>query len=183
MQNTVLRMLVALMCILAACADVMPVQDFDLQRMGGKWYTVGFATNAAWFVNHKDKMKVGTANFVPTADGDIELNHAHVKDDGTCWRMNHLAKKTDTPGRFTFYSQKWNNDNDVRVVDVNYDSYALLHTIKTRDGVSEVLNQLYTRTTDVSADLQQKFLDFSLQTGVLAENVAMLPSAAECTED
>ena len=25
--------------------------------------------------------------------------------DGTCWRMTHLAKKTETPGRFTFRSQ------------------------------------------------------------------------------
>lgn len=25
--------------------------------------------------------------------------------DGSCWRMTHLAKKTDTPGRFTFRSQ------------------------------------------------------------------------------
>lgn len=33
----------------------------------------------------------------------------------------------------------------MRVVDVVYDDYALVHTIKTKDGVSEVLNQLYSK--------------------------------------
>lgn len=37
----------------------------------------------------------------------------------------------------------WNNDNDMRIVDVVYDEYALVHTIKTKNGVSEVLNKLY----------------------------------------
>lgn len=94
-------------------------------------------------------------------------------DDGSCWRMTHLAKKTDTPGRFTFHSQGeyehtptrgsparryssltclfllssvWDNDNDMRIVDVVYDNYALVHTIKTKDGVSEVLNKLYSKS-------------------------------------
>ncbi|KAJ0059639.1 hypothetical protein NL108_009149, partial [Boleophthalmus pectinirostris] len=111
--------------------------------MAGKWYIVGFATNSQWFVSHKDSMKMGTSIMTPTDIGDIDLNYANLNSDGSCWRMTHLAKKTDTPGRFTFHSQRWNNDNDMRVVDVIYDDYALIHTIKTKDGVSEVLNKLY----------------------------------------
>lgn len=85
--------------------------------------------------------------------------------------MTHLAKKTDTPGRFTFHSQGelnthfhppepqsssrlihlfpfsvWNNDNDMRIVDAVYDEYALVHTIKTKEGVSQVLNKLYSKS-------------------------------------
>ncbi|XP_031138103.1 lipocalin-like [Sander lucioperca] len=182
MRNTLLRMLAALMCVLAACADVTPVQDFDLQKMAGKWYVVGFATNAPWFVNHKAGMKMGTAVLVPTAGGDMDLSYANLNADGTCWRMTHLAKKTDTPGRFTFHSQVWNNDNDMRIVDVLYNEYALVHTIKTKDGVSEVLNKLYSRTTEASAALQQKFTQFSLETGILADNIAIFPQNAECPE-
>lgn len=33
----------------------------------------------------------------------------------------------------------------MRFVDVLYDNYALVHTIKTKDGVSEVLNKLYSK--------------------------------------
>uniref|UniRef100_A0A3B3ZE41 Lipocalin/cytosolic fatty-acid binding domain-containing protein n=1 Tax=Periophthalmus magnuspinnatus TaxID=409849 RepID=A0A3B3ZE41_9GOBI len=86
-----------------------------------------------------------------------------------------LAKKTDTPGRFIFHSHVWNDDNDMRIVEVVYDNYALAHTIKTKNGVQLVLNKLYSRTTQASNDLQQKFRQFSLDTGVLAENILILP--------
>lgn len=181
MRNTLLRMLGALMCVLGACAEVTPVQDFDLEKMAGKWYIVGFATNAQWFVNNKAGMKIGTAMIVPTG-GDLDLAYANLNADGTCWRMTHLAKKTDTPGRFTFHSQIWNNDNDMQIVDVAYDNYALVHTVKTKDGVSEVLNKLYSRTPEARADLQLKFTQLSLETGILADNVAILPQNGECPD-
>ncbi|XP_034415937.1 prostaglandin D2 synthase b, tandem duplicate 1 [Cyclopterus lumpus] len=181
MRNTLLRMLGALMCVLAACAEVVPLQDFDLEKMAGKWYIVGFATNAQWFVDNKTGMKTGTAMLVPTG-GDLDLTYANLNADGTCWRTTHLAKKTVTPGHFTFRSQIWNNDNDMRIVDVAYDDYALVHTVKTKDGVSEVLNKLYSRTPEASAVLQQKFSQLSLETGILPDNVVILPQNGECPE-
>lgn len=96
--------------------------------------------------------------------------------------MTHLAKKTDTPGRFTFHSQVWNNDNDMRIVDVVYDDYAVIHTIKTKDGESEVLNKLYSRAPEVNVNLQQKFTQFSNETGILPDNIVILPKSAECPE-
>ncbi|XP_044060901.1 lipocalin-like [Siniperca chuatsi] len=71
---------------------------------GGNNCIVGFATNAQWFVDHKADMKIGTAVIMPTAGGDLDLSYANLNTDGTCWRMTHLAKKTDTPGRFIFSS-------------------------------------------------------------------------------
>ncbi|KAM3593744.1 uncharacterized protein V6R79_020682 [Siganus canaliculatus] len=182
MRNALLRMLTTLMCVLAACADVQPVKDFDLSQMTGKWYLVGFATNADWFVQSKASMKIGTAMFAPTEGGDLDLSYANLNDNGGCWRMSHLARKTETPGRFTFRSQAWNNENDMRIVDVVYNDYALVHTIKTKDGVSEVLNKLYSRTPDTSETLKQKFQQFSAETGVEADNIVILPKNAECPE-
>merc|ERR1712035_223281 len=183
MRSTLLRMLAALMCSLAACAEITPVADFDPQKMAGKWYMVGFATNALWFVNHKAGMKVGTAMLVPTEVGDLDLAYATLNADGTCWRMTHLARKTDTPGRFTFHSQVWNNDNDMRIADVQYDQYAVVHTIKTKDGVSEVLNKLYSRTPEISVNLQEKFRQFALGTGIDDDNIVILAKNSECPEE
>uniref|UniRef100_A0A1A7YX08 Lipocalin/cytosolic fatty-acid binding domain-containing protein n=1 Tax=Iconisemion striatum TaxID=60296 RepID=A0A1A7YX08_9TELE len=179
MRTTVL---IALACVLSVCAAVTPVQDFSLERIAGKWYMVGFATNAEWFVNHKESMKVGTAMFVPTEIGDLDMSYANLNADGTCWRMTHLAKKTDTLGRFFFHSQKWNNDNDMSFIDVVYDNYALSYTVKTKEGVSEVLIKLYSRTPETSADLQQKFTQYSQTAGILPENIAILPKNTECPE-
>ncbi|CAB1424772.1 unnamed protein product [Pleuronectes platessa] len=180
MSNSLLKMLGTLMCVLAACAQVVPVKDFNLEKMTGKWFIVGFATNAPWFVNHKAGMKVGTAIFAPTTEGDLDLSYANLNADGSCWRMTHLAHKTETPGRFTFHSQVWNNENDMRIVEVQYEEYALVHTIKTKEGVSEVLNKLYSRTQVASASQRERFTKFSEETGILTDNIVILPENAEC---
>lgn len=100
-------------------------------------------------------------------------------------------------------SAAWQNKNDIRVVDIVYDDYAVFHTIQTKDGVTEVLNNLYSksvishttalyvdssflvkvnaphsvlsaRSPEPNATLQQKFTQFSLETGILPENIVLL---------
>ncbi|KAL6462904.1 hypothetical protein MHYP_G00293260 [Metynnis hypsauchen] len=63
----------------------------------------------------------------------------------------------------------------MRMFDVKPDEFVLVHTIKTKGGVSEVLNHLYGRTKDLSADLKKRFQEFSLKTGVKCENIVILP--------
>ncbi|KAM9826951.1 lipocalin-like [Neosynchiropus ocellatus] len=182
-MKTLLSLMAALLCVLAArAAPAAPMADFSLEKMAGKWYVPGFATNAAWFVNHKDKMKMGVLTIKNTEDGNMDLSHANLNADGTCWRMSQLANKTDTPGRFTFFSQVWNNDNDMNVVDAVYDQYALVATIKTKNGVSEVLTALYSRTPETSADVQEKFTNLAIVEGVQPENIAMLQFIGECQD-
>ncbi|XP_047462498.1 palmitoyltransferase ZDHHC23-A-like [Mugil cephalus] len=148
--------------------------------MTGKWYVIGFATNAQWFVTRKATMKMGTTTFTPTLTEDLEMSYAAVNSDGSCWRMNNLAKKTDTPGRFTYISERWGNVNDMSVVSVTYDEYALIHTIKTKSGEQTIVNKLYGRAQDLSAEVMEKFRQFSVETGVLPENIVFLPKNAEC---
>ncbi|XP_034058208.1 lipocalin-like [Gymnodraco acuticeps] len=179
MRNT-LMMLVALMCALTVCADITPAADFDLQKMSGKWYTVAITSNAQWFVNSMAGMKTLTAVFVPTEGGDMDLNYASLKDDGSCYRATRIVRKTETPGRFTFHSQLRNNDNVMTFVEVVYDDYALVHTIKTKEEVSEAFITVYSRTTEFSEVVQQKFTQLVLEAGVLPDNAIILPQNAEC---
>lgn len=44
--------------------------------MAGKWYLVGFASNAEWFVNKKAEMKMGTVMMTPTAEGHLNFSLA-----------------------------------------------------------------------------------------------------------
>ncbi|KAM3869204.1 lipocalin-like [Diretmus argenteus] len=175
-----LRMLGAMLCSLMVASEVLPQDNFNLQGVAGKWYLIGFATNAQWFINHRASMKMGTAMLAPTADGDLDMSYASLNADGSCWRMNHLAKRTEVPGKFTFKSERWSNENDMRVVDVKYDEYALIHTIKTKGSVSTVLNKLYGRGLDLRPELLEKFKQFSLDTGILRDNIAILPKNDEC---
>ncbi|XP_042287039.1 lipocalin-like isoform X1 [Thunnus thynnus] len=179
-MTLLLTVLGALLCSLTVSSEVTPQRDFNLQGMAGKWYLIGFATNAQWFVSRKGSMKMGTAMLTPTADGDLDISYSSLSSDGSCWRMNNLAKKSDVPGKFTYTSERWGNENDMRMVEIKYDEYALTHTIKTKGGDPTVVNKLYGRGVDLSAELLEKFRQFSLETGILPENIAILPKNAEC---
>ncbi|CAL8267485.1 unnamed protein product [Merluccius merluccius] len=175
MATAWLSVLGTLLCSLLVTSDVVPQDNFNLQAVAGKWYLIGFATNAQWFVDHRANMRMGTAMLTPTAAGDLQMSYASLRSDASCWRMGHLAKKTDVPGKFTFKSERMDNDNDMRVVDVKYDEYALIYNLKTKGGVSSVLNKLYGRETQLSPQLLEKFRQFSLENGILPENIAVLP--------
>ncbi|XP_053268426.1 lipocalin [Pleuronectes platessa] len=176
MMNSLLMKLGTLMCVLAVHADVMPAKDFDMEKMAGKWYIVGSASNAKWFVDSKEEHKLSTHIFKPSHDGHMDLVYVHNGPNGTCSNLTFHTKKTDTPGRFTYHSDIWNNDNDMRIVEVQYEEYALVHTIKTAsDNSTHVLNNLLSRTNETSAVLQEKFSKFSNETGVLPENLIFLP--------
>ncbi|XP_042355047.1 lipocalin-like [Plectropomus leopardus] len=170
----------ALLCSWTVSSEVVPQADFNLQGMAGKWYLIGFASNAEWFVNHKATMKMGTAMMTPTADGDLDISYASRKSDDTCWRLNNLAKKTETPGRFTYTSERWGQEFDMRMVDVKYDEYALTHTVKTKGTDPTIITKLYGRGVTLSPEVLENFRQFSLGTGILPENISFLPHIAEC---
>ncbi|KAK9536689.1 hypothetical protein VZT92_006452 [Zoarces viviparus] len=175
-----LTLLGALLCSLTVSSEVVPQADFDVQGIAGKWYLLGFATNAKWFVNSRASMKMATAMVTPTADGELDLSYSSLKSDGSCWRMNNVAKKTDVAGKFTYRGR--GGMKEVYMVDVKCDEYALVHTTKSKGstGNPTVVNKLFGRAVDLSADLLEKFRQFSLETGILPENIAFLPKNAEC---
>ncbi|CAM4546787.1 hypothetical protein PO909_026731 [Leuciscus waleckii] len=180
MPTTVLGLLGVLLCAVAVTSEVTPQTDFDIKGVAGKWYLIGFATNAEWFVTRKAHMKMGIAMLTPTDEGDLEMAYSSLKSDGQCWKMNHFAQKSDVPGIFSFRSDRWETDNHMVIVDVKYDEFALIHTVKTKAGSSTVLDKLYGRTPDLSQDVLDKFTAFSLEQGILPENIALLPKNDEC---
>ncbi|XP_076024572.1 lipocalin [Genypterus blacodes] len=179
-MTALLTVLGAFLCSLLVSSEVLPQADFNAQGMAGKWHLIGFATNAQWFVSRRGSMKMGTAEFTPTADGDLDVSYASLNPDGSCWRMQNLARKTVVPGKFTYRSESWGDDIDMRMVEVKYDEYALTHTITTKNGVSTTVNKLYGRVVDLGPDLLDKFRQFSSETGIMPENIAILPKNGEC---
>ncbi|XP_029003192.1 lipocalin-like [Betta splendens] len=182
MGRTLLRTLAVLLCVLTTCADDTP-KAFNLEKMAGRWFRVGMATNAEWFVKNKADMKMGTTVFAPTAEGNLELSSAILKDDGTCWRYSNLANKTDNPQRFVYHSKMWNNNNDMLIVEAVYDDYALISTNKTKGSESYVTTELLSRTQEARVALQQNFTQFSVLSGVLPENTVILAKNDECPEE
>ncbi|KAJ8278176.1 hypothetical protein GJAV_G00084750 [Gymnothorax javanicus] len=198
MMSIPLTLLGALVCAMNTHADVVPQKDFDLQKMAGKWYLTGFASNADWFTRRKSVMNFGTITMTPTATGNVTLSFASLTSNGSCWVATYLGEKTETPGRFTFYAARWKNENDMRIVDVKYDEYALIYTNRTtmvhtnktaedhphetKAGASEVLTNLYTRNAQPSPELEEAFQKFSKEALILPENIVTQQNMGECQE-
>ncbi|XP_077078243.1 lipocalin-like [Siphateles boraxobius] len=120
MTTTVLGLLGVLLCAAAVSSEVTPQTDFDIKGVAGKWYLIGFATNAEWFVTRKANMKMGIAMLTPTDEGDLEIAYSSLKADGTCWKMNYVAQKSDVPGVFSFGSDRKEEMIDMKCSVVVY---------------------------------------------------------------
>ncbi|XP_076868934.1 lipocalin-like [Brachyhypopomus gauderio] len=179
-MTTMLGVLAMVLWATVACADISPMANFNLDEMKGKWYSLGIATNADWFTTHKADMKIGTVQMVPTADGDLQMTLAFLRENGACFEKSILAKKTATSGCFFHHCDRWESDNNICVTDAKFDEFAIMHVAKTKNGQPSVLTKLYGRTTDLSKDVEEKFKKFSLESGIEAENILILPPNGEC---
>ncbi|PWA22634.1 hypothetical protein CCH79_00001932, partial [Gambusia affinis] len=173
-MTPLLVLLGAALCSLTMSTEIVPQADFNAQAARGKWYLIGFATNSRWFVNIKNRMKMGIATLEPTAEGDVDLSYSTLRADGSCWRKSHQVNKTDMPGKFRSVSERWGSTNDLIMVDVKYDDYALIYDVKTKLKVTKLVH-LYGRRNEVSPEVKEKFRQLALDAGILAENIVFLP--------
>ncbi|XP_063265973.1 prostaglandin-H2 D-isomerase isoform X1 [Prinia subflava] len=106
MQATLLSILgLALLGTLHA-QDSIPVQtDFQQDKLTGRWYSIGLASNSNWFKEKKHLMKMCTTIISTTAEGNLEVTSTYPKGD-ECVTRNSLYIKTEQPGRFSYTSPR-----------------------------------------------------------------------------
>uniref|UniRef100_A0A3P9BTZ1 Lipocalin-like n=1 Tax=Maylandia zebra TaxID=106582 RepID=A0A3P9BTZ1_9CICH len=160
---------VVLCSLMVSASEILPQADFDLQ-IAGKWYLTGMCSNSKWFVCRKASIKSGTVTLEPNEDGGFKASCSFPTDN--CWKIDVVASKTDVPGKFTYRVA-----TEIRVVDEKPDEYSLNHYINTGWNETYVENNLYGCSVDLSADVQEKFRQFSLQTDFLPENIFILPKS------
>ncbi|NWU69548.1 LIPO protein, partial [Pterocles burchelli] len=160
--------------------DSIPVQtDFQQDKFTGRWYSVGLASNSSWFKDKKQVMKMCTTIVSATADGNLEVTSTYPKGD-RCETRNSLYTRTEQPGRFSYTSQRWGSKHDIRVVETNYDEYALVATSISKNGGSFAMVLLYSRTKELSPERLERFTQFSKELGLTDDEILVLPQTGEC---
>uniref|UniRef100_A0A668TT58 Lipocalin/cytosolic fatty-acid binding domain-containing protein n=1 Tax=Oreochromis aureus TaxID=47969 RepID=A0A668TT58_OREAU len=171
---SLLTLLEVVLCsLMVSSSEILPQTDFDLQTIAGKWHHIGLATNAERIINHKDNENGHVCDY-PTTQWEFGFVIHHY--NGTCRKMEKVTNKTDVPGKFRHISRS----DQLLIVDVKYDEYTLTYSINTKGNETFFVNKIYRRSVDLSAEVQEKFKQFSLQTGVLPENIFILPKSDEC---
>uniref|UniRef100_A0A8B9RP71 Prostaglandin-H2 D-isomerase n=1 Tax=Accipiter nisus TaxID=211598 RepID=A0A8B9RP71_9AVES len=181
MHTTLLGVLGLVLLGALHAQDSIPVQtDFQQDKLTGRWYSIGLASNSNWFKEKKHLMKMCTTVISVTADGNLEVTSTYPKGD-QCEKRNSLYTKTEQPGRFSYSSPRWGSKHDIRVVETNYEEYALVATQISKSTGSSTMVLLYSRTKELSPERLERFTQFSREQGLTDEEILILPQTGRPT--
>ncbi|NXK32210.1 LIPO protein, partial [Piprites chloris] len=189
MQATLLSALgLALLGALHA-QDSIPIQpDFQQDKLTGRWYSIGLASNSNWFKEKRHLMKMCTTIISTTADGNLEVTstypkYGHGRGGDQCVTRNSLYTKMEQPGRFSYTSPRWGSKHDIRVVETNYEEYALVATQISKSTGPSTMVLLYSRTKELSPERLERFTQFSREQGLTDDEILILPQTDKCMAD
>ncbi|KFW82743.1 Lipocalin, partial [Manacus vitellinus] len=177
MQATLLSVLgLALLGVLHA-QDSIPIQaDFQQDKLTGRWYSIGLASNSNWFKEKRHLMKMCTTIISTTADGNLEVTSTYPKLD-KCQKFELLFQQSGQAGHYMAQEKR-----DLLVMETDYSHYAILHEAHHSETEPSTALQLLTREQDVSPQLLQKFMELVPTVGLTKDMLAILPESGECPE-
>ncbi|KFQ14460.1 Lipocalin, partial [Leptosomus discolor] len=116
--------------------DSIPLQsDFQQDKLVGKWYSIGLASNSDWFKEKKHLMKMCTTVISATADGNLEVTSTYPKYGR---RVGWVSQ-----GCYIYTNPRWGSKHDINVVETNYNEYALVATQISKSTGSSTMVLLY----------------------------------------
>ncbi|XP_041816309.1 prostaglandin D2 synthase a [Chelmon rostratus] len=178
MRTTVATVVMVMLCVMMARADVKPQRDFSLQKFAGKWYRVGLAYDSPSFAPYRDKIKASMGIVTALPNGNVNLTMWDATPLG-CQSKLYQYEKTNVAGTFTYFSTRHNMVKDITVVDTNYTDYALVlkHKVFNREYTQVAL---YGRSQSVRTNVIQRFKAFALSQGFSRDSILTPPPAENC---
>ncbi|XP_024418122.1 lipocalin-15 [Desmodus rotundus] len=173
MKPILLGRALALLWVSAACADVLVQPDFEAKKFSGLWYLVSMVSDCKVFEEKKDHLLMSSATVTATAGGNLSV-HMEVPRAEGCYQMDVEYLKVGSEGHFRVPALGF---LDVRVVDTDYHSFAVLYIYKELEGVLSTMVQLYSRTAEVIPRALRAFQDFYPTVGLQDDMMVMLPKS------
>ncbi|NXT68280.1 AMBP protein, partial [Chaetops frenatus] len=160
--------------------DIQVQENFEAERMFGKWFDVAIGTTCTWMKNYKDKFSVGTLVLGPgPSPNQISTASTRLRQ-GDCTQVSGEYQKTSTPGKYTYYNPKWDVSIQSYVLRTNYEEYAvILMKKKSSFGPSTTL-KLYGMSPELREDLIESFHQLALDMGIPEDSIFILANRGEC---
>ncbi|NWQ64043.1 LCN15 protein, partial [Neopipo cinnamomea] len=170
-------LVLALLCLLRAGAEVPVQPDFDTEKFAGMWYVTAAASNCSIFLKMKDGMKSSITAISFTPEGDLAMKLVWPLLD-KCQKFELLFQQSGQAGHYmgTCAQEK----RDLLVMETDYGHYAILHEVHHSETEPSTALQLLTREQDVSPQLLQKFTELIPTMGLTKDMLAILPKSGEC---
>ncbi|XP_016008602.2 lipocalin-15 [Rousettus aegyptiacus] len=177
MKSVLLGWVLALLWVPAAQADVLVQPDFDAKKFSGLWFVVSMVSDCKVFLGKKDHLLMSTRAVTATAEGNL---HVHMEFPGIegCNQVDAEYLKVGSEGHFRVPVLGY---LDVRVVDTDYSSFAVVYIYKELEGALSTMVQLYSRTQEASPQALKAFRDFYPTVGLPDDMMVLLPKSDACS--
>ncbi|XP_006163394.1 lipocalin-15 [Tupaia chinensis] len=176
MWPVLLSLGLALLWVSAVRAEVLVQPDFDAEKFSGLWYVVAMVSDCKVFEDKKDHLLMASSTIEATVEGNLGI-HMEFPGADSCKKVDAEYLKVGSEGHFRAPALGY---LDVRVVDTDYSSYAVVYIHKTLRGALSTLVQLYSRSPDTSPQAVKAFKDFYPTVGLPEDMMVMLPKSDAC---
>ncbi|NXD67566.1 LCN15 protein, partial [Eolophus roseicapillus] len=164
-------LVLVLLCVLRAAAEVPVQPGFDTQKFAGKWRFAATVSNCSLYLRMKDRMKspIVTVSFTP--EGDLAMKLA--------WPLLELLfQQSGQAGHYTGMSAQ--EKRELRVMETDYSHYSIVHETQHSERQPSTTLQLLSGEQDVSPQLLQKFEELIPAAGLTKAVLAVLPKSGKC---
>ncbi|XP_064222132.1 lipocalin-15 [Aotus nancymaae] len=176
MKAFLLSAILALLWVPTAQAEVLLQPDFNATKFSGLWYVVSMASDCKVFLGKKDHLPMSTRAIKATEEGGLHVHMEFLGADG-CNQVDAEYLKVGSEGHFGVPALGY---LDVRVVDTDYSSFAIVYIYKELEGALSTMVQLFSRTQDVSPQALKAFQDFYPTLGLPDDMALVLPKSDTC---
>ncbi|CAK6433418.1 unnamed protein product [Pipistrellus nathusii] len=167
--------------VLPAPARASEQPGFQRDQFLGRWFAVGLASNASWFLEQKDNQAMCLIVVAPAApehgQGVLNLTTGFPRGEEYETR-SMLLTPTNTPGHYTYTAPY----SGIELQDLwveTHKKYALLYTV-CADGTGFHLATLYSRTETPQDAVKDKFTAFAAAKGFPKEDIVFPPNTGKC---
>ncbi|NXP70636.1 AMBP protein, partial [Ramphastos sulfuratus] len=160
--------------------DIQVQENFEAERIYGKWFDIAIGTTCTWMKNYKEKFSMGTLVLGPgPSDDQISTTSTRLRQ-GDCKQTSGEYQKTSTPGKYTYYNPKWDVSIQCYVLRTNYEEYAVILMRKKSSFGPSISLKLYGMSPELREDLIESFQQLALEMGIPADSIFILTNRGEC---
>ncbi|KAM4877862.1 prostaglandin-H2 D-isomerase [Thomomys bottae] len=157
--------------------------NFQQDKFLGRWYSVGLASNASWFLEKKNVLSMCKTVVASSGDGSLNLTSTFLRKS-RCETRVMLLQPTERQGQYTYHSPHGGSVHSVSVVETDYEEYAVLYSQGLQgSGQAFRMASLYSRTQTLKAKLKANFAAFCESQGFTEDSIVFLPKPDKCIHE
>uniref|UniRef100_A0A8C3I4Q2 Protein AMBP n=1 Tax=Chrysemys picta bellii TaxID=8478 RepID=A0A8C3I4Q2_CHRPI len=143
--------------------DIQVQENFDPERVYGKWYDIATGTTCKWMKQYKDKFNMGTLVLAPgLTSNQISTTSTRLREvpTGGCVCIS--------------FSAGWDVTIDSYVVHTNYEEYSIILMQKKSSFGLTITAKLYGRSPELREDLIVDFRQFAQEMGIPEDSIFIM---------